>query len=133
MASFRAEMEIDNALFILNRFFFTASRKRNRKGEPASGISWRLHIAMDVLEQATFAEWMFDSNMKKDASVIFYATDDEGNGEKRLKEWKMEAVYCFGLLELFVGDASFETTNFIFKGKSVANGNATLNTDKSKK
>lgn len=133
MASFRAEIEIDNSLFILNRLFFTASRKRNRKGEPASGISWRLHLAMDVLEQATFAEWMFDSNMKKDVSIVFYATDEEGNGEKRLKEWKMQATYCFGLLELFVGDASFETTNFILKGKSVTNGNATLKTDKSTK
>ncbi len=129
MASFRAEMEVDNDLFIVNRFFFTASRKRNRKGEAASGLSWRLHVAMDVLEQATFAEWMFDSDMKKDVSIILYASDEEGNGETKLKEWKLGQVYCFGLLELFIGDASFETTNFIFKGKTVSNGNATLEVD----
>ncbi|GAB4044073.1 type VI secretion system tube protein TssD [Spirosoma litoris] len=131
MASFRAELTVDNDLFVLNRIFFTASRKRNRKGEPASGISWRMHIAMDVLEQSTFAEWMFDSQMKKDVTVTFYASDDEGGGETKLKEWTLEATYCFGLLELFVGDASFETTNLILKGKSVSNGNATLTVDPS--
>lgn len=126
MASFRAEMEVDNDLFVLNRFFFTASRKRNKKGEPASGLYWRLHVAMDVLEQSLFAEWMINTNMQKDVSLVLYASDDEGGGETRLKEWKLAATHCFGMLELFIGDASFETTNLILEGKSVSNGNATL-------
>lgn len=129
MASFRAEMTVDNDLFVLNRIFFTASRKRTRKGEPASGINWRMHIAIDVLEQSTFAEWMFDSNMQKNVTVTFYATDDEGGGETKLKEWTLNDTNCFGLLELFVGDASFETTNLILKGQTLSNGNATLTLD----
>ncbi|GAB3318795.1 hypothetical protein GCM10027299_10740 [Larkinella ripae] len=122
----RAEMEVDNDLFVLNRIFFTASRKRNIHGEPASGVSWRLYVAMDVLEQATFAEWMFDANMQKDVKITFYADDMQGGGQTKLKEWTLKGVYCYGMVELFIGDASFETTNFYFTGNTVSNGNATL-------
>ncbi|GAB2556302.1 type VI secretion system tube protein TssD [Spirosoma areae] len=128
-ATLRAEMEVDNELYILNRIFFTASRKRNKKGQPASGTTWRIYVAMDVMEQATFAEWMFNPKMQKNVKLTFYANSNDGEGETTLKEWTLNGVFCFGLLELFIGDASFETTNFFFSGKSVSNGNATLEHD----
>ncbi|MGA0560240.1 type VI secretion system tube protein TssD [Larkinella sp. VNQ87] len=125
-ATLRAEMEVDNELFILNRFFFTASRKRDKKGKPASGTTWRVYVAMDVMEQGTFASWMFDPNMQKDVTITFFANQNDGQGETKVKTWKLNAVFCFGLLELFIADASFETTNFFFSGKSVSNQKATL-------
>ncbi|GAA4395389.1 hypothetical protein GCM10023187_02190 [Nibrella viscosa] len=126
MASFRVEIEVDNDLFIVNRVFFTASRKRDARGQPASDISWRIYLAMDVLEQATFAEWMFSPGMKKDVKMKFYKTESAEGGESTLKEWNLKDVHCYGLVELFIADASFQTSNFFFSGKSVSNGNATI-------
>lgn len=124
--SFHAEMTVDSTVFPLRRLFFTASRKRNGKGQPASGTDWLFYVSIDVQEQTTFAQWMFDSSMQKDVTVTFYASDPDAEGETKLKEWTYTGVFCVGMLELFIGDAEQQTTNLFFTGKEVSNGNAKL-------
>ena len=126
MASFRAELNVENTVFTLRRIFFTASRKRNAKGQPASGTDWLFYASIDTQEQPTFAEWMFDPTMEKDVTITFYKTDPDAEGETKLKDWSYKQVSCVGMLEMFIGDASQQTTNLFFTGKEVSNGTATL-------
>ncbi|MBC7891988.1 MAG: hypothetical protein H7Y12_07255 [Sphingobacteriaceae bacterium] len=125
MASFHAQLEVDNNLYPVNRVFFTASRKRDDRGKPASGTTWRLIVSIDAVEQGPFAAWMFDPKMEKDVKLIYYSAEGEDEG-KKLKEWNFKGTYAFGLVEMFIGDASIQTSNFILTGKEVSNGNATL-------
>ncbi|GAB4024279.1 type VI secretion system tube protein TssD [Spirosoma gilvum] len=126
MASYRTSLTVDNTELPLRRIFFTASRSRDSKGKPSSGVNWLLFASIDVQEQFTFSEWMFDESMQKDVVVTFYKTDDEGEGETKLKEWSYNGTFCVGMLEMFAGDASYQTTNLFFTGKEVSNGNATM-------
>ncbi|MCY7352985.1 MAG: hypothetical protein LH606_20400 [Cytophagaceae bacterium] len=128
MASFHAQLEVDNNLYPVNRVFFTASRKRSDKGKPASGTTWRVIICIDAVEQGPFAAWMFDPKMQKDVRLVYYNAEGEDEG-KILKEWNFRGTLAFGMVELFIGDASFQTTNFVLAGKEVSNGNATLTYD----
>lgn len=126
MASYHAELAVDGTVLPLRRIFFTASRSRDSKGKPSSGVNWLFFASIDVQEQFTFTEWMFDDTMQKDVTVTFYKSDEEGEGETKLKEWTYNGTFCVGMLEMFAGDASYQTTNLFFTGKEVTNGNATM-------
>lgn len=125
MASFRTDMEIDGIAdpIPVNRLFFTATRKRDQRGRPASSTNWIIHVTIDALEDSTITQWMVDPHMQKAVTIKFYKIDEE---ESVLKQWKLEKAYCYAMGENFVADASFMTTELIIAGQEISNGNATL-------
>ena len=125
MASFRAELEVDGKTFPLKRIFFTATRKRDANGRPASSTNWRMMLAIDTVEENAFTQWMVDPKMQKDVTVKYYKIDEESV----LKQWELKSAYCFGMKESFVGDASYMLTDLLVAGQEVSNGNATLKFD----
>ena len=72
MASFRAELEMDGNSYKLNRIFFTATRKRDAQGRPASATNWRILLAIDAKEESVFTQWMVDPRMQKDITIKYY-------------------------------------------------------------
>ena len=125
MASFKAELEVDGETYKLKRVFFTATRKRDNNGRPASATNWQIMVALDAIEEGTFTEWMVDPKMQKDATVKFYNIDEDSV----LKQWDMKGAYCYAMKEWFVSDASVMVTNLIIAGQEISNGNATLKFD----
>ncbi len=125
MPSFHAQLDVDGTLYPVNRLFFTASRKRDDRGKPASGTIWRLIVSIDAVAQGPFAAWMFDAKMAKDIRLVYYNATGQDESET-LKEWSFKEVLAYGMVEVFIGDASFQTTNLVIAGKEVSNGNATL-------
>ncbi|MBD2701064.1 hypothetical protein IC229_10495 [Spirosoma sp. BT702] len=123
MASYRAELEIDGGDPLpIKRLFFTATRKRDANGRPASSTSWRVLVALDTAEDNTFTQWMIDPKSQKDVTVKYRNIEDDSV----LKQWELKKAYCYGMKESFVGDAMFMVTDLLVAGQEVTNGNATL-------